>query len=788
MASSTIARLVVELSMNAAKFTKEMQSAERRGRKFGRGFERAGRSLTRGLSLPLLLVGGASIKMAADAIEAENLFTVAMGGMAASGREFSETMSDALELNRFEVRKTLGIFQQMFTAMTFGAETAFEMARGMTQLTADMASFFNLAPEEAFAKLQSGISGMIKPLRELGVLVDDNTVKMAANRFGIKAQGGELSQLQKVLLRYILIIEQTSNAQGDLARTMESPANVMRRFITAIQETAIAIGKALVPMFITVTKAAFGVVRSIGDLARWFRTLPGFVQTFAISIVVLAAAFGPLLLAMGVLITAMPLMNALMKTGAAAIASPLGLVLLLAGALVLLHQNWAETSAFWVLQWEKMKRVSAVAISSILGFVSDLVVGFTEMMTPLALAVGVLTGTLPLVGNALAAVEAFKKKIAGARVGLDAFAVAQVAVIENATETWLNVNEGTDSVIDSFEQWRLKIEQILAALRAMDTTTADTLAKVALDTAKALRVLDERAGLLGTGTLPVLEAKMGVVHSAITKLLEEGFKPGSAAIQRYTQEWLRLKGAFDAGTAAAAASNETLQFIRQTMEAMRTPLDELIVGQARLALGWATGLISLQEFAEGLAFLKKQFDEIKNLNLGQALQTEIVGALSAISAAMGKLLANLSGGTRDFLKAIIGVVGTILQNLGRTLIAFGIAGIAIKKFITNPAAAIVAGAALVALGSALAASAAATVNAGGESLAGGGGVAAPTQAALPTHGGGATLIIELRGGERIDFGDPHNAQALIDGFEDILGRRVIIRLPTGEVFDPAFTS
>jgi hypothetical protein len=110
---------------------------------------------------------GAVTKAAMAAEESENLFRVSMGDSAAATKAWSQTMSQALGLNQYEVRRNVATFNVMFESMGTGAEKANAMAKGLTQLAYDMASFYNLRPEEAFQKLQAGITGEVEPLKRL---------------------------------------------------------------------------------------------------------------------------------------------------------------------------------------------------------------------------------------------------------------------------------------------------------------------------------------------------------------------------------------------------------------------------------------------------------------------------------------------------------------------------------------------------------------------------------------------------------------------------------------------
>ena len=168
-----------------------------------------------------------------------------MGGMAESSRQWSEELSKALGLNAVEVRKSVGTFNVMFNSMDIGASQSQEMAQGLTELAQDMASFYNLDPTEAFQKLSAGITGEAEPLKRLGILIDENTISQYAMKAGISKTGKEMTQQQKVLARYGAIMEQTEKAQGDLARTMDSPTNQLRRMSAQVDAAKIALGTAL---------------------------------------------------------------------------------------------------------------------------------------------------------------------------------------------------------------------------------------------------------------------------------------------------------------------------------------------------------------------------------------------------------------------------------------------------------------------------------------------------------------------------------------------------------------
>lgn len=226
-------------------------------------------------------------KLAVDAVESENLFNVSMGNMAAEARAFSETMADTLGLDPIQVRKNIAMFNDMTKSMGLSEQQAFELSKNLTQLGFDFSSFYNLRPEEAFTKISAAIAGEVEPLRRYGKLINETSTKNAAIRHGIAEQGKSLTEAQKPLGRYEALIEQTTTAQGDLARTLQSPANQLRilktqmiitgRNIAGIWQPALA---AILPML---TQMARNLAKITGEMSRFVQQLTGFNASALVS-------------------------------------------------------------------------------------------------------------------------------------------------------------------------------------------------------------------------------------------------------------------------------------------------------------------------------------------------------------------------------------------------------------------------------------------------------------------------------------------------------------------------
>ena len=309
--------VTTELNTKSSTWYKLSESMDKAGEKMkavGSKMSSVGKTLSAAVTLPIVGIGTAATKMAMDAVESENLFEVAMGNMAGEARKWSEETSKALGLNAYNVRKNVSTYNSMLTSMGLTSNESLKMSQGLTQLSYDMASFYNLQPEEAFEKLKAGISGEAEPLKALGILVNDATIKNYAYVNGIAKQGEALTEAQKVQARYGVILEGTKNAQGDLERTMDSPTNKIRVMKEQVQQLAIQFGQILIPIL----EKVISVIKPLLDK---FLGLSKEQQQMIVTIGLIAAAVGPLILIVGKIITVIGTLSSMFSTVSAAMAT-----------------------------------------------------------------------------------------------------------------------------------------------------------------------------------------------------------------------------------------------------------------------------------------------------------------------------------------------------------------------------------------------------------------------------------------------------------------------------------
>lgn len=209
-------------------------------------------------------------------IENLNLFQVAMGSAAAEAKEYAETVQAALGIDPSEWMQNQAMFKQVTSGFGVAEDAANAMSKQLTQLGYDISSLYNISIEDAMTKLQSGISGEIEPLRRLGFAIDNATIQQVAYNHGITTLVKNMNQAQKSQLRYIAIMEQSTNAQGDLARTVQAPANAIRILRQQVTQLARALGNALLPALQVILPIAQACVEVLTDLAQRLANFFGF--------------------------------------------------------------------------------------------------------------------------------------------------------------------------------------------------------------------------------------------------------------------------------------------------------------------------------------------------------------------------------------------------------------------------------------------------------------------------------------------------------------------------------
>jgi hypothetical protein len=289
-----------------------LKDLQKTGIAVGRALQDVGRAMTIGVSLPLIALGGASVKLASDLEESKNKVAVVFGEMSDSVLEWSDKSAQAFGTSRRNALEAVGTFGNLFSTMGLTTQQSSEMSIKLVELAGDLASFNNIDPTVALEKLRSGLVGEVEPLRALGINLLATTVQAKAMEMGLADAGGEISQAALAQARYTLILEQTKNAQGDFARTSDGVANSTRIMRAEMEDAMATFGARLLPITLR-------VVQAVTKLVEVFGNLPVPVQDALLILGGLLILMGPIIGFLGTLISMVsaivPLITALGTAG-----------------------------------------------------------------------------------------------------------------------------------------------------------------------------------------------------------------------------------------------------------------------------------------------------------------------------------------------------------------------------------------------------------------------------------------------------------------------------------------
>lgn len=201
-----------------------------------------------------------------DFYEATDLFNNAMGELSGQATELINKMESLLGIDPTEAMTNIATVQSLATSFGLASDKAYILSKNLTQLAYDESSYWNKDTATTFTAIASAISGELEPIRRLGVDLSQARLQQELLALGFNKQVSSLSQADKAVLRYIAIMKQTTNIQGNLAQTISSPANMVRILKSEISQLAKAVGQLLYPAF----KAILPVLIAAVDLIKEF--------------------------------------------------------------------------------------------------------------------------------------------------------------------------------------------------------------------------------------------------------------------------------------------------------------------------------------------------------------------------------------------------------------------------------------------------------------------------------------------------------------------------------------
>ena len=273
--STNVGAVDFELLLNSNPFNKGLKNASTQIKSSGieNSLKNIGKMALAAFSVKAIVdFGKECISLGSDLTEVQNVVDVTFGNLNTEVNKFAESAIDKFGLGQTVTKKYVGTFGAMSKAFGFSNQEALAMSETLTGLAGDVASFYNLSSDESYTKLKSVFTGETETLKDLGVVMTQNALDQYALANGYGKTTANMSEQEKVALRYKFVLDKLSLANGDFARTSDSWANQTRVLSLRFNELKATLGQGFINIFTPIVKGINLVLSKLQVLANAFKS------------------------------------------------------------------------------------------------------------------------------------------------------------------------------------------------------------------------------------------------------------------------------------------------------------------------------------------------------------------------------------------------------------------------------------------------------------------------------------------------------------------------------------
>ena len=244
-----------------------------------KGLKTALKGAVGGISLNLIRKLGNEIVELTDKqakyITSLNMFRNTIHDTSKELENFVEKAETLTGLDATQVMNFMTGIQRIGEGYGIDSDEVKKMSQNLAQLAGDLTTL-GFSYEETTTKLKAGFRGAIKPIAELGVAIDQNSLQELAYSQGINQRVSTMTKAQKTELVYLQIMKQTASVQGNLSRAMITPQMAMNKFKTTMEKLARSVGSIFIPIMMKIIPVIEAVANALTKAAEWLAKLFGF--------------------------------------------------------------------------------------------------------------------------------------------------------------------------------------------------------------------------------------------------------------------------------------------------------------------------------------------------------------------------------------------------------------------------------------------------------------------------------------------------------------------------------
>lgn len=273
--TTSVGAISLDLVLNGKGFTRELSQlqnkAQKTSDKISSSFKKIGMTIGAALSVKMLTSFGKScIDLGSDLSEVQNVVDVTFKTMNKDINAWAKNAASTFGLSETMAKKFTGLYGSMAEAFGFTEKQAYDMSTTLAGLAGDVASFYNIDQELAYTKLKSVFSGETETLKDLGIVMTENALDSFAMQQGIGKTVKQMTESEKVMLRYKFVLSQLNNASGDFAKTQDSWANQTRILKLRFDSLKATVGQGLIAAFSPALKVVNTLIGRLDTLAQRF--------------------------------------------------------------------------------------------------------------------------------------------------------------------------------------------------------------------------------------------------------------------------------------------------------------------------------------------------------------------------------------------------------------------------------------------------------------------------------------------------------------------------------------